>query len=197
MVAEIYSRPDQELQIVYERGGRTHEVALTTMQQQMEIDGEWEDVGLIGIGPQTVFRPATRTEILLSGVQGPSRVVARVIDSLRQLFTGRASLRDFGGPMLIAKMSGESAREGLAYFLSFIAFISVNIACLNLLPVPALDGGHAVIILAEGVIRRQIPTRAKLAIQQAGMLLLLALVIFILWSDAQRIFGFGWLKNIF
>jgi len=94
-------------------------------------------------------------------------------------------------------MSGDSAREGLPHFLAFLAFISVNIGCLNLLPVPALDGGHAIIILSEAVIRRPLPNKFKIALQQVGMLLLLALIIFIVWNDVQRVFGFEWLQRIF
>ena len=193
----VYPRPEEALTLVYEREGAQHEVTLTTLRRELEVDGEWQDVGLIGISPQYVYRPATLEEVLLSGVHGTYNMIRLVGTSLSMLVTGRASVRDLGGPLLIAKMSGESMREGPAYFLSFIAFISINIGCLNLLPIPALDGGHAVIILIEGTIRRELSTRVKMALQQAGMVLLLALILFIIWNDATRIFDFGWVKKIF
>jgi regulator of sigma E protease len=197
LVAQIHPRLEEQLQILYERDGETAEVAVTTQIREMEIDGEWQEVGLIGIAPQYSFRPATASEILVSGVVGTTRLIGLVWTSVKMLVTGRASVKDLGGPVLIAKMSGDSAREGLAHFLNFIAFISINIGCLNLLPVPALDGGHAVIILAEGIVRRELPSKLKLALQQAGMILLLGLILFIIWNDVQRVFDFNWLSKIF
>ncbi len=193
----VHPRPEEELTLVYERAGEPHEATVTTLSQQIEIDGEWQAVGLIGISPQVTYRPATASEVLSSGVRGTGQVINMVKTSLSMLFTGRASVKDLGGPVLIAKMSGDSAREGLAHFLAFIAFISVNIGCLNLLPVPALDGGHALIILTEAGIRRPLPNRLKIALQQVGMLLLLGLILFIIWNDVQKVFGFEWLQKIF
>jgi regulator of sigma E protease len=134
---------------------------------------------------------------MLAGVVGTGNVIALVASSLWKLITFQASIRELGGPILIAKLSGESARRGLATLLGFLALISINIGCFNLLPIPALDGAHALIVVSEGVLRRQLPTRAKLAIQQVGMLLILALVVIIVVNDAQRIFGFEWLKRLF
>lgn len=197
LVAEIYPRPEQEIQIVYEREGETHEVAITTMRRMADVDGGIQEVGLIGINPELVYRPAHFSEVLVSGVVGTTWVIRMVGTSLGMLVSGQASIRDLGGPVLIAKMSGQSARQGLTAFLGFIAFVSVNIGCINLLPFPALDGGHMLIILGEAVTRREIPTRVKMAIQQVGMLILLALIVFIIINDAQRIFGFEWIKKIF
>jgi regulator of sigma E protease len=193
----VYPRPEQELALVYEREGVAQTIRLTTLRREIDVDGELREVGLIGVEPLLVFRPATFGEVLASGVRTPVFWIRQVVNSLVLLVTGRASVKDLGGPLLIAKMSGESARQGAGFFLTFIAFISVNIGCLNLLPVPALDGGHAMIILIEGAIRRELPTKVKLILQQAGMILLLGLVLFILWNDAKRIFDFAWLHKIF
>ncbi len=193
----IYPHPEQELEIVYERDGVPNTVRLTTMKGQVEVDGALREVGQIGISPLLEFRPATLSEVLTSGVTMTAFWIRQVVNSIAMLVTGRASVKDLGGPLLIAKMSGESARQGAGYFLTFIAFISINIGCLNLLPVPALDGGHALIILIEGAIRRELPTKVKLALQQAGMVVLLGLILFILWNDAKRIFDFAWLGKIF
>ena len=193
----VYPRPGETLRVAYERDGEAHEVAIETLTHEMEVEGEWREVGLIGVNPQYTYRPANLEEVLTAGVQGTARVIELVGQSIYALVTGKASVKDLGGPILIAKMSGQSAREGLGYFLNFIAFISINIGCLNLLPIPALDGGHAVIILLEGAIRRELPTRLKIALQNTGMILLLALILFILWNDAMRVFNFGWIKQLF
>ncbi|MBD3237139.1 MAG: RIP metalloprotease RseP, partial [Candidatus Eisenbacteria bacterium] len=197
MVDEIYAQPEEELLISYEREREVHDLALTSLRRMAEVDGEIREVGLIGINPQLTYRPASLGEIVTSGFIGTAWVVKMVGTSIGMLLSGQASVRDLGGPMLIAKMSGESAKQGLTAFLGFIAFVSVNIGCLNLLPVPALDGGHALIILTEGALRRELPVKFKLAIQQVGMVLLFALIVFIIINDAERIFGFGWIKELF
>lgn len=197
LVAEIYPHPDEQLEIVYERGGEQRSLSILSTRRMTEVNGEIREVGLIGINPDFFYRKATAGEVLASGFVGTAWVVRMVGASIGMLVKGEASIRDLGGPMLIAKMSGQSARQGLAALLGFLAFVSVNIGCLNLLPVPALDGGHGVMIIIEGIIRRQLPTRAKLVIQQIGMVILFGLIILIIFNDAQRIFGFDWVKKLF
>ncbi|MCK4304257.1 MAG: RIP metalloprotease RseP [Candidatus Eisenbacteria sp.] len=197
LIDGIHPRVEEEILVSYEREGKAAHVTLTTKRHEIEVNGEWQEVGLIGISARFDFRPATVEEVLLSGVVGTVRVIGLVGGSIKMLVTGRASVKDLGGPVLIAKMSGDSAREGAAHFLSFIAFISVNIGCLNLLPIPALDGGHAVIILGEAIIRRELPTKIKLGLQYAGMLFLMCLILFIVWNDVQRVFGLEWIKGLF
>ncbi|MEZ4651341.1 MAG: site-2 protease family protein [Candidatus Eisenbacteria bacterium] len=78
------------------------------------------------------------------------------------------------------------SRSGATLFLKFVAFISINIGFLNILPIPVLDGGHLVFILLEAVARRPIPVKIKLAIQQVGMIGLLIFMAFVLWNDAAN-----------
>ena len=88
---------------------------------------------------------------------------------------------------MIAKIAGETASEGLNALLGLMAFISVNLAFINILPIPGLDGGHVLIALIEGIIRRDIPLKVKMGIQQAGLLILLMLFITIMVNDIQRL----------
>ncbi|MFA7123552.1 MAG: site-2 protease family protein, partial [Candidatus Delongbacteria bacterium] len=92
------------------------------------------------------------------------------------------------GPIMIAQMSGESARAGIWAYLAFIAFISVNVGFLNILPVPLLDGGHFVFILYEGVTRKKIPQKIKFRILQTGMIILFMLMIIVFFNDTARLF---------
>ena len=89
----------------------------------------------------------------------------------------------FGGPIKIAQMSAQSADEGLVTYLRFLALLSLSLAILNILPFPVLDGGHLIIILIEGIMRREIPIKIKMAIQNAGFILLLLLMAFIVYND--------------
>ena len=97
-------------------------------------------------------------------------------------------MKDIGGPILIAQLAGQSARAGIVALLSFTAIISVNLAFINILPVPGLDGGHIFLLLIEGISRRRITVKARMIIQQAGMALLLLLMLVVIYNDITRLF---------
>ncbi len=196
LLAQVHPRGGRETPIVYERDGQRGELTVTPRASKDEQDPQTE-VGKIGIEPDIVFRSGSAGEVLFAGIYSTANVVALVATSLWKLVTLQVSLRDLGGPLLIAKLSGDSARRGIAHLLGFIALISVNIGCFNLLPIPALDGGHGAIILGEAITRRTMPAKTRMAVQQVGMFLLLALIVLIVVNDADRIFGFAWLKKIF
>ena len=111
------------------------------------------------------------------------------VKSLSMIVTGSASLDDIGGPIMIAKMAGESAKAGIWNWLNLMAIISINLAFLNILPIPGLDGGHIFFTTIEGIIRRDLPLRLKLGIQQVGMLMLLSLMILVIYNDIARLFN--------
>ena len=91
-----------------------------------------------------------------------------------------------GGPILIAQMAQQEARQGILRLFYFIAIISVNLAVLNLLPIPVLDGGHILFYIIESIIRRPINVRVREAAQQVGILLLIMLMIFVFYNDITR-----------
>jgi regulator of sigma E protease len=106
------------------------------------------------------------------------------LKSIYQIFAGRVSLsKSVAGPIMIAKMATRSAEMGVINFLGFMALLSMNLAILNLLPFPALDGGHAMFLVYEAVFRREIPSKVKIALQQAGFVLLLVFMAFVLYND--------------
>jgi len=89
----------------------------------------------------------------------------------------------FGGPVKIAQFAARSADTGLVSFLYFLALLSLSLAIINILPFPVLDGGHLIIIIIEGIIKREIPVKVKIAIQNTGFVLLLLLMAFIIYND--------------
>ncbi|MGE5845351.1 MAG: RIP metalloprotease RseP [Ignavibacteria bacterium] len=93
----------------------------------------------------------------------------------------------FGGPIKIAQYAAKSADTGILNFLYFLALLSLTLAIINIMPFPVLDGGHLLIIIIEGVIRREIPIKVKVAIQNVGFVLLLLLMAFILYNDILNI----------
>ena len=184
----IHSNPEQTLNLVIEREQNKIEKVVIPEAAETLIDGAIQKVGLIGIAPKVVFRDASLFESLSGGVETTVQWTKVGILSIKMLVTGEASLKDLGGPIMIAEMSGKSAKRGIQSFLAFIAFISINIGFLNILPIPMLDGGHLVYIIIEGVTRKKISTKIKLKIQQLGMAILLTLMIFAVFNDISRVF---------
>ena len=105
------------------------------------------------------------------------------------IISGSAAIDDIGGPIMIAKMAGESAKAGIWNWLNLMAIISINLAFLNILPIPGLDGGHIFFTSIEGIIRRELPLKLKLGIQQFGMLILFSIMILVIYNDVTRLFN--------
>ncbi|QTA82484.1 Zinc metallopeptidase, M50 family [Desulfonema limicola] len=116
-------------------------------------------------------------------------VTELTILSIVKLFQGIVSTDTLGGPIMIAQMAGEQAKEGTANFVFFIALLSVNLAILNFLPIPVLDGGHLLFFFIEALTGSPVNTRVREIAQQAGMFVLLLLMIFVFYNDISRIFS--------
>jgi regulator of sigma E protease len=144
---------------------------------------------IIGITPQIEFQRAGPITAIRRGAQFCYGTTAGIVGFLGDLFTGRGSITQLAGPLGVAQLSGESARQGIGTFLFFLAYVSVSIGFLNILPLPVLDGGHIMYVLIESLVRRQIPARVKLWIQQVGVGLLILLVILVSYHDILRIFS--------
>lgn len=146
--------------------------------------------GRIGIALDAVYTgPVEHVKYSLIGAfpEGVKEVwiaSAFFVNNIYQLIVGRASFtRSVGGPIKIAQIATRSAESGVMTFLGFMALLSMSLALLNVLPFPALDGGHLLFLTYEGVFRREIPHKVKIAIQQAGVFLLLVFMAFVLYND--------------
>jgi regulator of sigma E protease len=104
-----------------------------------------------------------------------------------KLVVGTIDRSNIGGPIQIASMAGQQAREGFGPLAMFTAIISVNLAVLNLLPVPMLDGGHLFFFIIEAVLGRPLSLRKREAAQQLGFVLLMLLMVYALYNDLVRI----------
>jgi regulator of sigma E protease len=103
---------------------------------------------------------------------------------LKDVIIGKIAFKQaFGGPLKIAQFAAKSADIGIIPFLHFLAMLSLSLAIINILPFPVLDGGHVVIIALEGIFKRELPIKIKIAIQNVGFVLLLCLMAFILYND--------------
>lgn len=113
---------------------------------------------------------------------------AQMLGLLKQLLTFRVAAKSaLSGPIGIAQAAGEAARTGIVSILFLIALLSISVGVLNLFPMAPLDGGHIAVLLAEMVIRRDLPERAKIYFMNAGFVLIMALMVFILYSDLSKL----------
>jgi regulator of sigma E protease len=104
-----------------------------------------------------------------------------------KIFAGKTSVRDsLGGPIAIAQLATQSAEYGFSMFVWFMAQLSMSLAILNILPIPALDGGHLTMFLIEKIMGKDIPSKVKIVIQQAGFIILLLFMAFVVYNDIAR-----------
>ncbi len=190
MTQMIYPSAGRELHITWMRNDSLFSGVITPVLDEIEVMGQKQEVGMIGIASQTEFRRRSvgfGQAVVIGGAQVVD-MGRLILVSIYKLIVREESLRNLGGPVFIAKMAGESARSGFGSLVVFMAFLSLNLGILNLMPIPVLDGGHLVILNIEGLIRRPLPLKAKLAIQQVGMVLIFSLMIFAIYNDIIRFF---------
>ena len=150
MSAEIRRYPDQEIMLVWERdGGRMQ----GTIAPKGFAEGD-STVGRIGISQHESRHYVSMGQAVVLGAVGVYNSSGMILDFLGQLFSGDRSTDEFGGPLRIAQIAGQTAEQGLNSFISFLAMLSVNLAIINLLPIPVLDGGHLTFLTLEAIMRR-------------------------------------------
>lgn len=165
--------------LVIQRGGKTLEKTLIPQFDQEA--GRY----LIGVMPTLEKRPLGLSESVRYAVLTEGRIMKGMVDGLRQILTGKAGV-NVAGPIGVAQMAGSVAQEGMIPFLTFIAFLSLNLGILNLIPIPALDGGQFLILAVEGILRHPLPPKAKERVQLVGVALILGLTIYATISDILR-----------
>jgi len=191
----IKSRPGARVELEILRDGRelTRAVTLEAQEEEDPVTGERVTVGQIGIYRplgEVAFTRVGPTEALVVGYRDTMAVAGMILGFLRDLFTGNVSPRSVGSIITIGEISGQAAAQGLESFLSFMALFSVNLAILNLLPIPVLDGGHLVFLAIEAV-RGGTPlsVESRLRWSQAGFVVLLGIMVWALSNDFMRLFG--------
>jgi regulator of sigma E protease len=110
-----------------------------------------------------------------------------VASSLKRIFVGQDNFREnIGGPVMIARVTKEAADMGAPYFWNIVAMLSITLAIINILPIPALDGGHLVFLIYEGIVRREPSLKLRMVLQQIGMFVLLAFMVFVIFNDLLK-----------
>lgn len=134
-------------------------------------------------GPVTRVK-YTLLEALPHGLKQIASVSDLFVRQIWQIITGKTAFsQSVGGPIKIAQMATQSAEMGVLAYLGFVALLSISLAVLNIIPFPALDGGHLLFLVYEGIFRKEIPVRVKMGLQRAGFVLLLAFMAFVVYND--------------
>ncbi|MFB0826092.1 RIP metalloprotease RseP [Chromobacterium violaceum] len=190
----VRNSPGKELTVRVERGGKPLDIKL----RPQAVTQEDEVVGRIGVGPLPDRSWSDRLAFtqhydaagaFAAGWAKTGETAWMSVKFLGNMLIGRASLNNLSGPLTIANVAGQTAREGLAAYLEFLALISVSIGVLNLLPIPVLDGGHLMYYVAELVRGKPVSERAQLLGQKIGFILLASLMAFAMLNDFSRLFG--------
>ncbi len=195
LVEAIRSRPGQPFPVTVDRGGKALTLTVTprAVPEKAPVTGQESVVGKIdaGIATKSVrFEPYGAIEAVEHGVLRTWDVTVLTLKGLWKLVSRQIDSSNIGGPIQIATEAGRQAREGLGPLAIFTAFISVNLAVLNLLPVPMLDGGHLLFFLIEAVLGRPLSLKKREAAQQLGFVLLMLLMVYAFYNDLMRIDAF-------
>ncbi|MCU0344446.1 MAG: RIP metalloprotease RseP [Ignavibacterium sp.] len=175
----ISANPGKELQVVVQRDKEEVNL-LVTPGTDAKIGVA---IGSVFMG-ETQMRTYGAFESVYYGWKDIEKMTALTFSMIGKVFTGDVEFKKaFGGPIKIAQIAAKSADSGMSSFLYFLALLSLSLAILNIMPFPVLDGGHLVMIIVEAVIKREIPIKIKMAIQNTGLVLLLLLMAFIIYND--------------
>jgi len=193
LVREIEQRPGERVEIALERDGRDLVRSVSVASERERRDGERVTVGKIGIqqpaSPMT-FTEASLGEAVVHGYHETVAYTGLILGFLRDLVTGGISPRSVGSIVTIGEASGQAAEAGFDVFLRFMALFSVNLAVLNLLPIPVLDGGHLLFLGIEAVRGgRPLSVEQRLKWSNVGFIILMGIMLWALSNDVLRLFG--------
>ncbi len=186
----VRASPGKPLPVEVVRGTQRVRLTLTpAAEPEVNEEGRTVRVGKIGVRQPAVDyvrRSVGPVKAVKAGFTDTWDGTVAILDALRQLVTGETSARNMGGLLTIGQASGETARMGLDAFLSFLAFFSINLAVLNLLPIPVLDGGHLMFLAVEAVRGRPLSVETRIRLSQLGLLIVVALMLWANGNDVVR-----------
>ena len=163
-----------------------------TMTPDSVTDSTGVVIGQVGIYAADL--PTSHEPLTVFGAMGVSWNATAssslmIFRTFRGMLFGRVSSKNLGGPIAIGQMAGQALKLGVESFLTFMAVISVNLAVLNLLPIPILDGGQFLFLAAEGIIRRPLSLKLRENLMYVGLVLIGLLMLFAFWNDIRRLLG--------
>lgn len=195
----ISSSGGAELTISVNRNEEVFTVNLTPQHVETKNHlGKSEKRYLIGISTQPLDIPEADlvtkrlnpVQAALKSIERTYSVCVLMVRSVVKMIDGSIPKENLGGPIMIAKMAGDQAKQGFDKLVQFIAFISINLAIINLLPIPVLDGGHLLFFSIEAIKGRPVSIKVREVAQQVGLFILIMLMILVFYNDITRFFPF-------
>lgn len=193
LVEAIEARPGESVAVEISRDGQPVAVQVVPRAETVATqEGGERVVGRIGIGEAPTALPRAELGLAASlthGLEQSWGSAKMIVKVLSDLVTGKVSARSLGGPILVGQLSGQVARVGIEAFLSFMALFSVNLAVLNLLPIPVLDGGHLALLGVEALRGRALSIQVRARLMQVGFVIVLGIMAWAVGNDILRLFG--------
>ncbi|MBI3871784.1 MAG: RIP metalloprotease RseP [candidate division Zixibacteria bacterium] len=186
----VHARPGDTVEVLWSRDGELFSARVRTLVDTIQTPAGTDTVvGMLGVRMGFGYERLGLLASISAGAAQTISVCRAMVDFLGGLFSGAVSIKMVSGPVGIARFAGEAAREGMNMLLNFMAVLSVNLAILNVLPVPVLDGGHLVFLFFEKLRGRPLTVRQRSIAQQVGLGLLLLLIVTVTYHDVLRLFG--------
>lgn len=195
MVGVVKIRAGERVRVDYVRAGvpLAAETVIGTQRERDRFGNEYR-FGRLGIGAAApVIVPVSLLDAPGVALRRTGDIVSLMVETLGQVVTGRRSVAELGGPLQIAKVSGEQMSLGPEAFVFLLALVSINLGFINLLPVPMLDGGHLLFYAVEAVRRRPLEPRVQEWAFRGGLVALLALMLLVTFNDLG---AFGLWRNL-
>jgi regulator of sigma E protease len=191
----IQLRANQTVHVDFDRNGRAMSVdAAVGSQTLRDRFGNDYKLGLLGIAPvKPVWVPVGVAEAPVVAVKRMGSILTMMVDSMGQIIAGKRPVSELGGPLRIAKVSGEQLALGLPDLIGLIALVSINLGFINILPVPMLDGGHLFFYAVEAIRRRPVRPEVQEWAFRGGLIAILALMLMVTFNDLG---SFGLWNNL-
>lgn len=187
---QIYQIVNEELSLQWISGTDTITKPITTtIAEAPNKDGGVDTLGVIGFSAKpSSYEYMGFIDAVGAGFEQANSFVMLTLSTVKSLITAEVSVKELGGPVFIAKQSGNVAKEGIVPLLFFMALLSVNLGVLNILPIPVLDGGHLVFLAIEKIKGSPVSIKGRMYAQQVGVFLLMGLILVVTFNDIVRIF---------
>ena len=184
---DVSKNIDGQVNFTFERDEQVSQISITpelSATENKKIVGIYmENVGLVKLNPALALWEGGKLTITTF-----DQVVVGLGTFLWQIIRGHGDFSQVSGPVGIVGLVGDAAHFGFAYFLSFVAFISLNLAVINLIPFPALDGGRVLFVVIESIIRRPIRPKVANTLNTIGFFILISLMLIITYRDVMKFF---------
>jgi regulator of sigma E protease len=189
LISKVSASAGHELRFEVVRGGARTAITVTPEAEDVpnELTGKVDRLGRIGAGGVLRSEPISIGASVANGWQATLRMGGSIIGTLAGLLRGTVSVKTLGGPIAIARISVTAAQTGLETLFTLIALLSVNLAVLNLLPIPILDGGQVLITVAEGLKGKPFTNRTRENMMKVGLVLIAALFMLVMFNDIKAL----------